>query len=194
MYSSDDSAPCTFKINLFKAPATAKKATCLVEVQRRYGCIVIFRRFYQQILQALTTEGVAISVSTLNAPTTIPPSTVNLDKSTVDALFRSIGNPSKLSTMTLENLRETMRVFATVSKTSQNKSVLVSSDSDRSNLIEIILSALKLSDYEVRRCAATLLNNMSSMETLRTELISKLEIGRAVQQECRDRSRMPSSA
>jgi len=144
-----------------------------VEVQRRYGCIVLFRRFYQQLLQALTTEGVAIPLSTAGTSSTTSPSTISLDKDTLDALFKGLG-PSELRTAPLENLRETMRVFATISKTSQNKAYLVSSDSDRSNLLEVILNTMQVSDYEVRRCAATLLNNMVIVESLRGELISKL--------------------
>jgi len=151
-----------------------KKQIFLVEVQRRYGCVVLFRRFYQQILQALTTEGVAVPISTSSASSATPPSSISLDKGTVDALFQSIGNPAKLGTATLENLRETMRIFALVSKTSQNKLALVSSDADRSKLLDIILNTLQLSDFEVRRCGATLLSNMASVESIRSELVSKL--------------------
>lgn len=65
---TSDSDPCTFRIHVFKAPEdnmSSKKAKFLVEVQRRYGCCVLFRRFYQPFLQALTSEGIAISFSTL---------------------------------------------------------------------------------------------------------------------------------
>jgi len=174
MYSSEDSAPCTFKISLFKAPKNTKKATFLVEIQRRYGCIVLFRRFYQQILQALTMEGAAIPILAASTSSTTSASTISLDKGTIDALFRSLGSPSKLSTATLENLRETMRIFATISKTTPNKMALVSTDSDRSNLLELILNTLQVSDFEVRRCGATLLSNMATVESLRSELIPKL--------------------
>lgn len=196
MYSRDDSTPCTFKINLFKAPQNTKKASFLVEIQRRYGCIVAFRRFYQQILQALTTEGLAIPFSSSSTPssttaaTNIPPATtttslspigvvpspsqVSLDRGTLDTLFRSMGNPSKLNTVNLENLRETVRVLATVSRTSQNKAVLIGTDSDRTNLVEMLLAVLKLQDLEVRRCGATLLNNIASLEAVRGDLITKL--------------------
>jgi len=176
MYSTDDSAPCTFRINVFKAPANVKKAKFLVEIQRRYGCVVVFRRFYQQFLQALTTEGIAIPFSALTPAADVQPSSsqVSLDKTTLDLLFRSIGNPSKLGTANLENLRETLRVLATLSRTSQNKTVLVSAEADRSNLFEVLLSVLKLPDGEVRRCGATLLSNVATLESIRGELVTKL--------------------
>jgi len=176
MYSSVDAAPCTFKINLFKAPKNTKKANFLVEVQRRYGCVVLFRRFYQQMLQVLTTEGVAISLSASSALSVTPPapSSISLDKEAVEDLFRNLGNPAKLGSVTLESLRETLRVFVTVSKTSQNRLALLSSTTNRSKLLDIILNALQLSDSEVKRCGATLLCNMASVESLRSELVSKL--------------------
>jgi len=177
MYSTDDSAPCTFRINLFKAPNNVKKAKFLVEIQRRYGCVVVFRRFYQQFLQALVSEGIAIPFSALTPAADLQPSQVSqvsLDKTTLDILLRSIGNPSKLSTANLENLRETLRVLASLSRTSQNKAVLVSAETDRSNLFEVLLSVLKLPDGEVRRCGATLLNNLAALESIRGELLTKL--------------------
>jgi len=60
-----------------------------------------------------------------------------------------------------------------LARTSQNKEVLVA-ETDRSILFEILLSALKLPDGEVRRCSATLLNNIATLKTIRSELITKL--------------------
>jgi len=178
MYSTHDNAPCTFRVNLFKAPENAKKAKFLVEVQRRFGCVVVFRRFYQQFLQTLATEGTAIPFSPLKPATTdllqSSLSQVTLDKTSLDLLFRSLGNPSKFGTASLETLRETLRVLANLSRTSQNKEVLVDAETDRSILFEILLSALKLPDGEVRRCGATLLNNIATLKTIRSELITKL--------------------
>jgi DNA-binding transcriptional ArsR family regulator len=178
MYSTHDNAPCTFRVNLFKAPENAKKAKFLVEVQRRFGCVVVFRRFYQQFLQALATEGVAIPFFPLKPAATTDlqpsPSQVTLDKTSLDLLLRSLGNPSKFGTVSLETLRETLRVLANLSRTSQNKEVLVDAETDRSILFEILLSALKLPDGEVRRCSATLLNNIATLKTVRSELITKL--------------------
>jgi len=164
------------KLTCSKLPKILKKQNFWIEVQRRNGCVVLFRRFYQQMLQALLTEGVAIPISASSAFSTplAPPSSIFLDKEAVEDLFRSIGNPTKLGMVTLESLRETMRVFVIVSKTSQNKLALISSDTDRSKLVEIILNTLQLSDYEVKRCGATLLSNVASVESLRSELVSKL--------------------
>lgn len=178
MYSDEDSAPCTFKINLFKAPENTKKAKFLVEIQRRFGCVVVFRRFYQQFLQALVTEGVAIPFAPLKPAAEIQPtlsqSQVTLDKTSLDLLLRNIGTPSKFSSASLESLRETLRVLANLSRASQNKEFLVHTESERSTLFEILLSALKLPDGEVRRCGATLLSNIATVKTIRAELITKL--------------------
>jgi DNA-binding transcriptional ArsR family regulator len=177
---TNDNSTCTFRVNLFKAPENAKKAKFLVEVQRRFGCCVVFRRFYQQFLQALATEGVAIPFSPLPLKPAAAaylqpaPAQVTLDKTSLDLLFRSLGNPSKFGTVSLENLREALRVLANLSSTSKNKEILVDAETDRSILFEILLSALKLSDGEVRRCSATLLNNIATLKTIRSELITKL--------------------
>jgi len=109
--------------------------------------------------------------------TSFVPSTsseIVFDKATLAVLFENLGNPSKLSTCDLENLRETLRVFASLSRTSENKAVLVSTETDRSNLFEVLFAVLKLPDCEVRRCGATLLNNLATLESIRGELISKL--------------------
>jgi len=176
MYSDEDSAPCTFYVNLFKAPENTKKGKFLVEIQRRFGCVVVFRRFYQQFLQALATEGVAIPFAPLKPAAEIQPtpSQVTLDKTSLDLLLRHIATPSKFSSASLETLRETLRVLANLSRVSQNKEFLVHTESERSILFEILLSALKLPDGEVQRCGATLLNNIATVKTIRAELITKL--------------------
>jgi len=102
------------------------------------------------------------------------PSQVTLDKTSLDLLLCNIGSPSKFGTVSLETLRETLRVLADLSRESQNKEFLVHTESERSTLFEILLSSLKLPDGEVRRCGATLLNNIATVKTIRGELVSKL--------------------
>jgi len=118
-------------------------------------------------------DGVAIPfTSSSSLAVSVPsPSQVTLDQGTADILLRSLGNPLKDGTANLENLRETLRVLATLSRIPQNKAVLVS---ESTNLSDLLLSVLKLQDSEVRRCGVTLLSNVSTLESIRGELVSKL--------------------
>jgi len=172
-YDSENSSPCTFNIKLFKAPL-GTEAKYLLEFQRRYGCVVVFRRFYQQILQTLTSEGVAVPLvqTPISAPSSlIAPGQVVLDKETLAILMRGVGK----SNSNLEHLREIMRLLACLSKSSQNRSVLTEGHSS-TNLVDVLGRILQLPDVEVRRCGATLLANIASMEKIRGELIQLLAI------------------
>jgi len=170
-YDSENSTPCTFNIKLFKAPL-GTDAKYLLEFQRRYGCVVVFRRFYQQILQTLTSEGVAVPLvqTPISAPSSlIAPGQVVLDKETLAILMRGVGK----SNSNLEHLREIMRLLAFLSKSTQNRSVLTEGHSS-TNLVDVLGRILQLPDVEVRRCGATLLANIASMEKIRGELITHL--------------------
>jgi len=170
-YDSENSTPCTFNIKLFKAPL-GTEAKYLLEFQRRYGCVVVFRRFYQQILQTLTSEGVAVPLvqTPISAPSClIAPGQVVLDKETRAILMRGVGK----SNSNLEHLREIMRLLACLSKSSQNRSVLTEGHSS-TNLVDVLGRILQLPDVEVRRCGATLLANIASTEKIRGELITQL--------------------
>jgi len=170
-YDSENSSPCTFNIKLFNAPL-GTKSKYLLEFQRRYGCVVVFRKFYQQLVQALSTEGVAVPL--IQMPTMAPspivaPGQIVLDKETLQILMRGVGK----SNSNLEHLREIVRLLACLSKSTQNRSVLAEAHSS-TNLVEILARVLQLPDVEVRRCGATLLANIAAMEKIRGELISKL--------------------
>jgi len=175
-YDNENSSPCTFNIQLFQAPLGAKKAKYLVEFQRRYGCVVVFRKFYQQILQTLVTEGVGVPlVPGSLPPMSVSPGQVVLDKGTLEILMRGVGSVGKPTN--LEHLREIIRLLAILSKSSQNRAVLAESHGsgpDRINLCDLIARILQLPDVEVRRCGATFLGNIATLETLRGELITKL--------------------
>jgi hypothetical protein len=175
-YNPDDCNRCTFKLKVFKAPL-GRTGKYLVEFQRRCGCVVTFRNFYKQILQALSVEGVVVSTSGVSfalSPKILAGGQVRLDQETVDVLIRSLGNLAEPTN--LENLRETLRVLATLSKTSHNRAVLaeVRTTAERSGLCDLLLWVLNLEDSEVRRCGTTLLGNVAALETIRGELVSKL--------------------
>jgi len=170
-YDSDNSTPCTFNIELFKAPL-GTEAKYLLECQRRYGCVVVFRKFYNQILQALSAEGIAVPLvqaPTFSPSSTVAPGQVLLDKETLSILMRGVGK----SNSNLEHLREIVRLLACLSKSSQNRSVLAEAHNS-TNIVDILGRVLQLPDVEVRRCGATLLANIASMEKIRGELISHL--------------------
>jgi hypothetical protein len=173
LYDNENSSPCSFHIRLFQAPPGTKKAKYLLEVQRRYGCVVVFRKFYSQVLQTLLTEGVAIPltpVSSAFSPASIlPPGQVVLDKQTLEILMKGVGKSSS----NLEHLREITRLLANLSKSSHNRAVLAESHGT-TNLCDILARVLQLPDVEVRRCGATFLGNIAALEDLRGELISKL--------------------
>jgi hypothetical protein len=171
-YDSENSSPCTFNIKLFQAPLGTKKARYLLEFQRRYGCVVVFRKFYSQILQTLLVEGIAIplvSSTSLSPASILAPGQIVLDKGTLDILMKGVGKSSS----NLEHLREIIRLLAMLSKSSHNRAVLAESHGT-TNLCDILARVLQLPDVEVRRCGATFLNNIAALEDLRGELISKL--------------------
>jgi hypothetical protein len=172
IYDNENSSPCTFNIKLFQAPLGAKKAKYLLEFQRRYGCVVVFRKFYQQVLQTLVAEGVAIPLvptSSISATSLLAPGQLVLDKGTLEILMRGVGKSSS----NLEHLREIIRLLASLSKSSHNRAVLAESHGT-TNLCDILARVLQLPDVEVRRCGATFLGNIAVLEDLRGELISKL--------------------
>jgi len=173
IYDNENSSPCTFNIRLFQAPLGTKKAKYLLEVQRRYGCVVVFRKFYQQVLQTLLAEGVAIPLahisSSVSPISVLTPGQVVLDKQTLEILMRGVGK----SSANLEHLREIVRLLASLSKSSHNRAVLAESHGT-TNLCDILARVLQLPDVEVRRCGATFLGNIAVLEDLRGELISKL--------------------
>jgi len=104
------------------------------------------------------------------APTSlIAPGQLVLDKETLHILMRGVGN----SNSNLEHLREIVRLLACLSKSTQNRSVLAETQSS-THLVEILARVLQLPDVEVRRCGATLLANVASMEKIRGELTDKL--------------------
>jgi len=177
-YDSENSSPCTFNINLFQAPLSTPKAKYLVEFQRRYGCVVVFRKFYQTLLQSLVKGGlgvplVARSLNPLPVLSLDYDPVMTLDKDTLKILSQAVGSPGKASS-NLEYLRETTRLLATLSKSSQNRAVFIESHGSQIDLCELIGQILQLPDVEVRRCGATFLGNLAVLETLREELITKL--------------------
>jgi len=171
-YDTEGGSPCTFAIKLFKAPL-GSKAKYLLEFQRRYGCVVVFRKFYHQILQTLTTEGVAVplvqSPVSSSSSSIIVPGQIVLDKGTLEILTRGVGK----SGANLEHLREIISVLACLSKSDQNRIVLAESHST-TNLCDILARVLQLPDVEIRRCGATFLKNIATLEKIRGELITKL--------------------
>jgi len=172
-YCSVTDSPCSFMIKLFHAPLE-RKEKYLLEVQRRQGCCIIFRKFYQQILQALTAEGVVVpftKTQSLSSKSIVTPELgqIDLDKPTLELLMKSVGK----SDTNLEHLREIIRVLATSSNSEQNRA-LISESFSATYLCETLATILQLSDGEVRRCGATFLGNLATLETLRGEFINKL--------------------
>jgi len=168
-YCHDSGSPCTFHIKLFKAPLGCKEKY-LLEVQRRYGCVVVFRKLYQQILQALTAEGIAVpfTKTAISSSSILAPGQIVLDKPTLEILMKGVK-----SNTNLEHLREILRLLACLSNSAQNRALLVESHSE-TNLCDLLARVLQLPDVEVRRCGAAFLGNIATVTNLRSELISKL--------------------
>jgi len=147
------------------------KEKYLLEVQRRYGCVVVFRRLYQQILQALLAEGVAVpfAKTAISSSSILAPGQISLDKPTLEILMKGVGK----SNTNLEHLREIIRLLALLSNSAENRALLAESNSE-TNLCDILARVLQLPDVEVRRCGARFLGNIATVANLRSELITKL--------------------
>jgi len=129
-----------------------------------------FEKLYQQFLQALAVQDVAApfnpcSSSSSSASLPSVGQTI-LDKETLEILLRGLGS-------NLEHVREIVRLLSSFAKNPQNRAFLASSQSS-TNLWDMFARVLDLQDGEIRRCAATFVNNMAVEQNIRSELISKL--------------------
>jgi len=146
---------CPFNIRVFKSPT--QKARLLVEFQRRNGCVMAFSKIYQRLLCSFSSEGIAVGPPP-RPLLSLPSFDLVLDKKTAALMIQTLCQPD----VSLECIRETLRVLSCLSKQSQNLEILFEVNS---NLPELLISFLKSKDVETLRCAATFLANILAVHS-----------------------------
>jgi len=169
----ENGTPLTFKVKIFRHKSD--KNRCVVEFQRRSGCVVAFTTFYRRTLQALGSmvqslyvDDLAASnkqsgVSTMPLPSlsfTVPPTSttgpghITLDEQSVNALLdMCLSNEADIK-------REALRVMAQASAIEVNQIQMKKQDI-ATRIVEVITASLPSADREVGRCASLLLANLA---------------------------------
>jgi len=182
----ENGMPVTFKVKFFRHKRDANR--CVVEFQRRSGCVVAFTSFYRRVLaqlggmvqclyvddlaasskQQAQGQGSGLSVMPLpsmafvGAPTAATgPGQVTLDETSVQTLL------DMCLTDGADIKREAIRVLAQASALEQNQAFLTSSGSGAgksdvaARVVEVITASLPSADREIGRCASLLLANLT---------------------------------
>jgi len=183
-----------FNVRIFCKPSKESSkwnanAKQLVEIQRRSGDAFEFNAFYKHTLESIckTDRNIFLSeaspVQKQQAPSVMAPmptkSDVTLDADTRKALYSMA-----VATQNTEAQRESLRTLASISDTANAASFLTPQDrvdyvKSNSSVEEITLEqvlhcALTSRDHEVRRCASTLLANISKSESAQPVMSSTL--------------------
>jgi len=148
VWYTETNISCVFVIHIFKSLQNGK---LLVEFQRRNGCVIAFRRLYQQLLRTFSHDGVALG----SVFAEVPPPFVdcNLDKKTAATMLQTLSGQD----VSLEYTREILRVLSCLSKQTNNVAMLLHVNE---KLPELLFHFLKSKDVEILRCAAHLLANL----------------------------------
>jgi len=183
-----------FNVRIFAKPTkdTAKwngKAKHLVEIQRRSGDAFEFNAFYRQTVEGICNldksvflseaspvvqlASVGLSPLSLSPPSLSSKSDVTLDVDTRRALYSMA-----VATQNTEAQREALRTLASISASVNASNFLTTQDrvdglgkmslsvtEEEITLEQVLHCALTSRDSEVRRCASTLLANISLQET-----------------------------
>jgi len=148
VWYTETNISCVFVIRIFKSLQNGRH---LVEFQRRNGCVIAFRRLFQQLLRTFSHDGVAHGSVLPEVPS--PFGDCNLDKKTAALMLQTLSGQD----VSLEYARETLRVLSCLSKQPNNVAMLLHVNE---KLPELLLQFLKSKDVEILRCAAHLLANL----------------------------------
>jgi len=159
VWYTEANVSCVFVIRIFKS--LQQKAQHLVEFQRRNGCVIAFRRLFHQLLRTFSHDGVALDSVAADVP--LPCSEINLDKKTATLMLQTLSSQD----VSLEYIRETLRVLSCLSKQPCNLAMLLQVNG---KLPELLLQFLKSKDVEILRCAALFLANLVSVHSNNTVL------------------------
>jgi len=171
-----------FNVRIFGKPSKESskwnsKAKHLVEIQRRSGDAFEFNAFYKQTVDAICKLDrtvflaeaspvvqqlpAAVAASPLAPPSLSSKQEVTLDTETRRALYSMA-----VATQNTEAQREALRTLASISNSVNVTSFLTDQDrEDEITLEQVLHCALTSRDHEVRRCASTLLANISRQES-----------------------------
>jgi len=151
VHYTETNSPCAFNVCLFKAP----KGRSLIEFQRRCGCVIGFRRLFQQALFAFWKDGTAKGSSSSSPVLPRPPPELTLDRETALLMLQTLCDRD----VSLEYGRENLRVLSCLSKQTHNLAILLQVKPDIS---ELLLQIFHSKDVETLRCAAIFLANVLS--------------------------------
>jgi len=183
-----------FNVRIFSKPVKDSskwniKAKHLVEIQRRSGDAFEFNAFYKQTVDAVCTLDKNVFLSeaypvvqqlpiaalpAMGDPSLSSKGDVSLDVDTRRALYSMA-----VATQNTEAQREALRTLAAISSSVSATNFLTTQDRDDGlgklslssateedvTLEQVLHCALTSRDHEVRRCASTLLANISSQES-----------------------------
>jgi len=184
-----------FNVRIFSKPTKESTkwntdAKQLVEIQRRSGDAFEFNNFFKQTLEMICKTDKTIFLAEAcpvvqkQAPVagfvSSAKTEVTLDPETLNALYSMA-----VATHNTEAQREALRTLASISGSANAASFLTpqdradsakssSSSEEEISLEQVLHCALTSRDYEVRRCASTLLANISRQESVQLIMSSTL--------------------
>jgi len=190
-----------FNVRIFSKPTkdSAKwnaNAKHLVEIQRRSGDAFEFNAFYKQTVDAICKTDKTVFLADASpvvqkqlpvgsGSSLAPPSLQSKSEITLDAETRRALYSMAVAAQNTEAQREALRTLASISTTVNATNFLTSQDredglsklslsDDEITLEQVLHCALTSRDYEVRRCASTLLANISRQESAQPIMSSTL--------------------
>jgi len=189
-----------FNLRIFSKPSKEytkwnSSAKHLVEFQRRSGDAFEFNAFFKQVMESIRKLDKSVILAetssvtprslpeSVSLPSSLAPPTlsqkvdVSLDAETRKALYSMA-----VATQNTEAQRESLRTLAGLSASAAASSFLTSQDlgddsrkfSEEISLEQVLQCALTSRDHEVRRCASTLLANISRQESAQVVMSSTL--------------------
>jgi hypothetical protein len=184
-----------FNVRIFSKPSKDSvkwnaKAKHLVEIQRRSGDAFEFNAFYKQTVDAICKLDKSVFLSeaspvvqqqfpnAVGVPASLaPPSLATKQEVTLDVDTRRALYSMAVATQNTEAQREALRTLASISSSVNATNFLTNQDrddglgklslssEDEITLEQVLHCALTSRDHEVRRCASTLLANVSRQES-----------------------------
>jgi len=153
---TESNACCTFTIRVFESPNP--RARYLVEVQRRSGCVVAFRRIFHLLLLSFSQNGVALGSPPTSEIPPQPSPEINLDKKTAALMLQTLSEQDTC----LEYCRETLCVLSCISKQPRNIALLLEVNP---KLPDLLIHFFKSKDVETLRFTASFLSNLLSIRS-----------------------------